>query len=355
MKDPYSVLGVAKNATKEEIVKAYRKGAQTHHPDRNPGDSEAEARFREIQEAYDILSDDSKRSQYDSNGFSMHFRNRGSEGNPFGPDFGDVMNEIFGKSTFRGRNMTVRLEIDLEEAYSGCTKEISLKLKNTCNTCKGLGQLSSEVCGSCQGQGFTKVNNAPFEFRTNCQVCNGLGKINPIPCDDCNANGFLAGHKEKKIQIQIPCGIDDAMNLKLVGEGEESVRGGRPGDLIVHILVREHAIFTRDGIDLLIDVPMTYSQLVFGCDIDVVTIGKEVVTVKIPEGTQSHAKFKIRGKGMIMPNGVYGDLFITVKIEIPKNISLDYKENIKKLMPFEMNNLGFKREQWLKNVNKNSK
>jgi len=356
MKDPYSVLGVAKNATKEEIVKAYRKGAQTHHPDRNPGDSEAEVRFREIQEAYDILSDDSKRADYDRNGFSMHFRNRGNAGgSPFNADFGEVMSEIFGKSTFRGRNLNVRVEIDLEEAYNGCTKEIFLKLKNTCTTCKGLGQLSNEVCGSCQGQGFTKVNNAPFEFRTNCSVCNGLGKINPIPCNDCKASGFLSGYKEKKIQVLIPCGIDDGMVLKLNGEGEESVRGGRQGDLIVHVLVREHSLFTRDGIDLMVDVPMTYSQLVFGCDIDVTTIGKEVVTVKIPEGTQSHSKFKIRGKGMRLPNGVYGDLFITVKIEIPKNVSIEYKESVKKLMPFEMNNLGAKREQWLKNVNQNNK
>lgn len=355
MKDPYSVLGVAKNATKEEIVKAYRKGAQTHHPDRNPGDNGAESRFREIQEAYDILSNDAKRAEFDQNGFTMHFRNRNAGPNPFEGNFGDVMNEIFGKSTFRGRSFNARVELDLEEAYEGCKKDILLKLRNNCPTCKGHGQLSNEVCGSCQGNGFTKVNNAPFEFRQNCSVCNGLGKINPIPCNDCNGTGFLSGHKDKTLTVQIPCGIDDGMNIKISGEGEESVRGGKSGDLHLHILIREHPIFKREGIDLFVDVPMTYSQLVFGCDIDVTTISKEIVSVKIPEGTQSHSKFKVRGKGMRLPNGVHGDLFITVKIEVPKNLSAEYKENVKKLIPFEMINIGHKREQWIKNVGLNNK
>ena len=354
-KDPYAVLGVPKTASKEEIVKAYRKGAQTHHPDKNPGDAEAEARFREIQEAYDILSDENKKSQYDSGGFTMNFRQRSSDSGNFGSAFNDVMSEIFGGGGVRGRTLTVRLEIDLEESYTGCTKEIYLKLKNHCTTCKGLGQVSSDTCANCNGQGFVKVNNAPFEFRSNCNVCNGLGKINPIPCNDCNSTGFLSGYKEKRLNIQIPCGVDSGMNLKVIGEGEESIRGGKPGDLIVHVLIKDHNQFKREGIDLFVDVPMTYSQLVFGCEIDVTTISKEVVTIKIPEGTQSHFKFKVRGHGMRLPNGVHGDLFVTVKIEIPKNIPAEYKDAVKKLMPFEMNHLGPRREQWLKNVNENNK
>jgi molecular chaperone DnaJ len=354
MKDFYAILGVQKNASKDEIVKAYRKGAQQHHPDRNPGDAESEKRFREIQEAYDTLSDPNKRADYDMGGHTMQFRTRnGFQGNPFS-SFGD-MGDFFSNSSYRGRNLTIKQEIELEEAYQGCSKEISIKIKNTCTTCKGLGQVSKEDCANCNGQGFVKTFNAPFEFRTNCSVCHGLGKINPIPCNDCNQTGFLAGYKEKKIKIEIPCGIDNGINIKFTGEGEESIRGGRSGDLVVHILIRDHPIYTREGIDLFVDVPMSYSQMVLGCDIDVPTISKEIVTIKIPEGTQTHTKFKVRGKGMMLPNGILGDMFVTVKLEIPKKISEDYKESIKKLMVHEMGNLGFKREQWIKNIKEKSK
>jgi molecular chaperone DnaJ len=349
MKDFYAILGVQRNASKDEIVKAYRKGAQQHHPDRNPGDAEAETRFKEIQEAYDTLSDPNKRAEYDMGGQTMQFRTRnGFQGNPFSA-FGD-MGDFFSNSSYKGRSLTIKQEIELEEAYSGCTKDISIKIKNTCVTCKGLGQVSKEDCANCNGQGFVKTYNAPFEFRANCNVCNGLGKINPIPCTDCNSTGFLSGYKEKKIKVEIPCGVDNGMNIRLSGQGEESIRGGRAGDLIIHILVRDHAIFNREGIDLFVDVPMSYSQMVLGCDIDVPTIGKEVVTIKIPEGTQTHTKFKVRGKGLQLPNGILGDMFVTVKLEIPKNLSSDYKESVKKLMVHEMSNIGHKREQWIKNI-----
>lgn len=349
MKDFYAILGVQRNASKDEIVKAYRKGAQQHHPDRNPGDAEAETRFKEIQEAYDTLSDPNKRAEYDMGGQTMQFRTRnGFQGNPFSV-FGD-MGDFFSNSSYKGRSLTIKQEIELEEAYSGCTKDISIKIKNTCVTCKGLGQVSKEDCANCNGQGFVKTYNAPFEFRANCNVCNGLGKINPIPCTDCNSTGFLSGYKEKKIKVEIPCGVDNGMNIRLSGQGEESIRGGRAGDLIIHILVRDHAIFNREGIDLFVDVPMSYSQMVLGCDIDVPTIGKEVVTIKIPEGTQTHTKFKVRGKGLQLPNGILGDMFVTVKLEIPKNLSSDYKESVKKLMVHEMSNIGHKREQWIKNI-----
>jgi len=351
MKDYYVALGVPRNASKEDIVRAYRKGAQTHHPDRNPGDSDAEKRFREIQEAYEILNDPEKRAEYDSGGHSMHFRMRGFEGNPFTGSFGD----IFQNSSYRGRNLTVRLEIDLSEAYSGCIKEIIIKVKNTCTTCKGQGQVSNESCANCNGQGFTKVNNAPFEFRTNCSICNGLGKINPITCVDCNGSGMLSGYKEKKIQVQIPCGVDSGINLKMSGQGEESIRGGNPGDLIVHILVKEHDCFQREGIDLLVDVPLAFSQLTFGCEVEIPTICDEMLTCKIPTGTQSHAKFKLGGKGMKLPNGVYGDMIVTVKVEVPKGITSEYKEAILKLQDFEKNNFGPRRQRWLKIVGKKDK
>jgi|688.fasta_scaffold00185_101 molecular chaperone DnaJ len=355
MKDPYAVLGVPKNATKDDIVRAYRKGALKHHPDKNPGDSEADVRFREIQESYDILINDNKRAEYDSVGPSMHFRRRGFEGGSFNGSFGDVMNDFFQHSTFRGRNLTIRLEIDLQEVYTGCDKDLIVKMKNTCTTCKGQGQVSNEACGNCNGEGFTKVNNAPFEFRTNCSVCNGLGKINPILCVDCNGTGLLSGYKEKNIKIQIPCGIESGMNLKISGQGEESLRGGKSGDLIVHVLVREHECFDRDGIDLSIDVPVSYSQLVLGCDLLVPTITDEMITVKIPEGTQSHAKFKLRGRGLQLPNGILGDMYVSVKLEVPKKISNEYMQSIKKIEEYEKTTIGERREKWIKIINKKRK
>ena len=354
MKDYYAILGVPKTASKDEIVKAYRKGAQQHHPDRNPGDAEAESRFRDIQEAYDILSDTSKRSDYDSGGSSMHFRMRGG-GSPFGSHFSDVMSDIFGNSTFRGRNLQIRLEINLADAYNGCKKEVVVKVKNTCTTCKGHGQVSNEQCASCGGQGFTKVNNAPFEFRTNCNVCNGLGKINPIPCTDCNGTGNLSGYKEKKIDVHIPCGVESGLNLRLPGLGEESLRGGNPGDLIVHVLVNDHEYFMRDGIDLMIDVPLTYSQLALGCEVEIPTICDEVLTCKIPDGTQSHTKFKLGGKGMKLPNGVYGDMIVTVKADVPKNSSPEYKEAIKKLVDFEKLHISPRRKKWQEILSRTNK
>lgn len=354
MKDLYAILGVPKNASKDDIVKAYRKGAQQHHPDRNPGDAEAEARFRDIQEAYDILSDQNKRADYDRGGHTMHFRMHG-QGQPFSSNFNDVMSDIFGASKFRGRNLTVRLEINLADAYQGCNKEVLIKVKNSCTSCKGQGQVSNETCASCGGNGFVKIHNAPFEFRQNCPVCNGLGKINPIPCSDCNATGMLSGYKEKKIEVQIPCGIESGMNIRLAGLGEESLRGGNSGDLIVHVLVNEHEYFQRDGIDLLIDVPLSYSQLMLGTEIEIPTICDEILTCKIPEGTQSHAKFKLGGKGMKLPNGVYGDMIVTVKCETPKNAPQDYMEAVKKLQEFEKKHIGPRRERWNKIVVKKDK
>jgi molecular chaperone DnaJ len=343
MKDFYAILGVAKNATKDEIVKAYRKGAQIHHPDKNPGDSEAESRFRDIQEAYDVLSSASKRAEYDSGGPSMRFRSRSSDG------FDGMMNDFFQNSSFRGRNIQIRLEIDLQEAYSGCVKVVAIKTKNICDGCKGQGQVSNDNCPTCMGQGFVKVNNAPFEFRTNCQTCSGLGKINPAPCKECAGTGTLDGHKEKQIQISIPCGVENGTQFRMVGQGEESIRGGRNGDVIIYVLIKDHPFFTRDGLDLLVDVPVSYTQLVLGCELEIPSISGERIIVKIPQGTQSHAKLKARGKGMIVPAGILGDIIVTVKIETPKELSEDYKNVILNLKNFETIQVDPKRQQWLKN------
>lgn len=347
MKDPYAVLGVSKNATKEDIVKAYRKGAQQHHPDRNPGDQDAEARFRDIQQAYEILSDPIKKSEYDSGGSTMRFRTRTSDG--FG--FDGMMNDFFQNSTFRGRNVQVRLEIDLKEAYTGCNKIVLFKTKNICVNCKGSGQIAVDNCPTCEGQGFTKVNNAPFEFRTNCTTCSGSGKVNPKKCDDCNGSGALPGYKERKSELVLPMGVSNNTQVRLVGQGEESIRpGGKPGDAIVFIIIRDHSYFTRDGLDLFVDIPVSYTQLVLGCELEFYNLVDEKIVLKVPAGTQSHSKLKIRGRGMIIPSGVAGDIIVTLKVETPTKINDDYKESILALKGFEENQIDPKRQQWQKNV-----
>jgi molecular chaperone DnaJ len=349
MKDLYAVLGVSRNATKDEIVKAYRKGAKTHHPDVNPGDPDASRRFGEIQEAYDILSEPEKRAEYDAGGSRMNFRRRDSGmGNPFS----DMMNDFFGNNTFRGRNVQIRLEIDLEEAYTGCKKTIKVKSKNKCETCKGQGSVSTDVCQACKGEGFIKVQNAPFEFRKSCGDCNGSGKIDLKPCDDCQATGTKAGFAEREIEVEVPMGMDSGMQIRLPGHGEESIKGGKPGDLVVFIVVRDHAFFQRDGIDLMIDIPVSYTQLALGCELEIPTLANERLNIKVPAGTQSHSKFKLRGKGLPVPQGFIGDLIATVKVEIPKNTSKDYEDALKNLVNFEQQNIGPKKELWLKNMSK---
>lgn len=347
MKDPYAVLGVSKTASKEDIVKAYRKGAQQHHPDRNPGDQAAEARFRDIQQAYEILSDPVKKSEYDSGGSTMRFRTRTSDG--FG--FDGMMNDFFHNSTFRGRNVQVRLEIDLKEAYTGCSKIVLFKTKNICGNCKGIGQISVDDCPTCEGQGFTKVNNAPFEFRTNCTACAGSGKVNPKRCDDCNGTGALPGYKERKAEIAIPLGVANNTQVRLIGQGEDSIRsGGKPGDAIVFIIIRDHLYFTRDGLDLFVDIPVSYTQLVLGCELEFNNLIGEKIVLKVPAGSQSHSKFKIRGKGIIIPSGITGDIIVTLKLETPTKIDENYKEKILDLKVLEEAQIDPKRQQWQKNM-----
>jgi len=345
MKDPYAVLGLTKTATKEEITKAYRQGAKTHHPDVNPGDPDAERRFREIQEAYDILSNPSRRAEYDAGGFNMNFRRRDAGmGNPFS----DMMNDFFGNSTYRGRNLQIRLEITLEEVYSGCKKTVKVKSKNKCDACKGQGLVSSDTCAECKGEGFVKIHNAPFEFRKNCSTCGGLGKVNPVPCSDCNGTGTKAGFSEKEIPVDVPCGVDSGMQIRMPGMGEESLKGGKQGDLVVYLVVKDHPIFQRDGIDLFVDVPVSYTQLALGCDLEIPTLLNEKLAIKVPPGTQTHSKFKLRGKGLPVPQGFVGDLIVTVKVETPKTTSAEYVEVLKQLAVFEAGQVDPKRSNWQK-------
>lgn len=353
MKDYYAVLGVSKTASKEEITKAYRAGAKKHHPDVNPGDPDAATRFREIQEAYDVLSNTQKKADYDNGGNTMRFRSKGFESH-FSGSFTDAMNDFFTGASFRGRNIQIKVEIDLREVFTGCVKPLCIKLKNTCDTCKGNGNTFKDVCMFCKGQGFIKVNNAPFEFNSTCQTCKGSGKINPQSCADCNGTGNKPGQRDKNVTLTIPRGIDSGMQIRLPGEGEPSLNGGKPGDVVAFIVIKDHPVYKRDGIDLLIDIPVSYTQLVCGCDLVVPTIMNDKIILKIPAGTQTHTKFKIKAMGLQLPNGICGDIIVNVKLETPKKVSEEYKKNIDSLKIFEETEMGPRITAWKNNFINNT-
>lgn len=344
MPDYYALLGLNKTATADQIKKAYRKKAKSKHPDRG-GDA---AEFKEIQEAYDVLSDPSKRAVYDSGGMPFHSRHNRRPSPAEGFAFHEVMEEFFGGSTYKGRNIQARIEIDFVESYTGCRKTVKIKKKKKCNTCTGNGYTGFKPCSNCSGSGFSQVADAPFEFRTNCQICNGTGKASVVKCGDCLGTGQLPGFQEKAVEINIPQGIDNGMQLRLQGEGEESLKtGGRTGDLIVFVLVKEHPIFVRENINLNVEVPVSYTQLVLGSEIEIPTLAKETIKVKIPAGSQSHTKFRIKGKGVIF-NGNIGDLIATVKIEVPKKLEEDYKKTLEQLTELETKYVTPHREKWNK-------
>lgn len=350
--NPYQVLGIEKSATEEEIKKSYKKLSRLHHPDVNPTDPDAVNRFKEVQTAYEILSDPTKKSMYDG-GHSMQFRKRAKPQNPAtaGFSFETVMEEFFGGSKFRGRNITVRIEIELKEVVTGCKKHVKLKKRKPCVGCRGNGYTEYKDCTVCHGEGFIKTFDTPFEVRHACKSCGGSGKYNVVKCGDCAGTGMLPGFYEDELEVNIPPGIDSGMQLRFAGQGEESLKaGGQSGDTIVFILVKEHPVFTREGANILLEVPASYTQLALGGEVEVPTLTEGKFNIKVPAGTQSHTKFRIKGRGLPTIKGVIGDLIATLKTETPKQLSDEYKKILEQLAELEKKNVTPRREQWSKKV-----
>jgi molecular chaperone DnaJ len=360
MSNYYELLGVPKTATQEDIKKAYRQKARQYHPDRNPGDPVAEDMFKKVQEAYETLNDPLKRSMYDGGAHTMHFR-RGARPRPnAGPkpagfSFEEVMEEFFGGSTYKGRNIQFRVEIEFKEVMTGCVKQVKVKKRKRCTGCSGFGYTGFTPCGNCSGSGFTQVADAPFEFRQACVVCGGTGKAATVKCADCAGSGFLPGYHEYPLEIHIPPGIENGMQLRLAGEGEESLRGGRAGDVMIFVLVKDHPIFSREGPHLTVEVPVSYTQLVLGDEIEIPTLDGSKVKVKIPPGSQSHTKFRLKGRGFPGGKAGVGDLLATVKIETPKATDEEYKKVLDQLAEMEKKNVTPRREQWAKKSAQESK
>ena len=349
-RDCYEVLGVSKGASDGEIKKAFYKLAKKYHPDANPGDKEAEASFKEVNEAYSVLSDADKRARYDQFGWAGIDGAPGGGGSGFGGfgegfDVGDIFGDLFGgmfgggggsrrnpNAPRRGDDIGVRVTLTFEEAAFGCKKEISYGRIEACPTCSGNGGTGSETCTRCGGRGQVTVQQrTPFGYMQStqpCDACKGKGKIIKNPCKDCRGSGQI--RKSKLIEVNIPAGIDNGQRISLRGQGNAGANGVPAGDLLVSVSVRGHEFFTRDGFDLLCDMPITFVEAALGAKITIPTLeGQGELT--IPEGTQSGTTFCVRGKGIQQLNGKgRGDLLVTVEIEVPKGLGKKQKETLEK-------------------------
>jgi len=341
-RDFYEILGVAKNASGAELKKAYRRLAMKHHPDRNPDDGAAEAKFKEAKEAYEILSDSQKRAAYDQFGHAGVDSQAGGGGygggSSFSDIFGDVFGDIFGGSggargqerVYRGSDLQYNLALTLEEAVFGGDKEIEIPRLDKCESCDGSGARSgSEAveCHTCQGVGQVRMQQGFFSVQQACPTCHGNGKVISDPCPDCNGEGRVQHHKT--LSVKIPAGVDTGDRVRLSGEGEAGINGGPAGDLYVQVQVKKHSLFERDGDNLYCEVPISFTTAALGGELEVPTLDSKV-TLKIPDETQSGKTFRLRGKGVKpVRGGPQGDLMCRVKVETPINLSKDQKVLLK--------------------------
>lgn len=369
-RDYYEVLGVAKNATEAEIKKAFKKLAMKHHPDRNPDDKSAEEKFKEAREAYDILSDAKKRAAYDQFGHAGVDTSAaggggyygGAGGASFSDIFGDVFGDIFGgggrggQRVYRGADLRYNLELSLEEAVHGTTQKIRIPTLVNCEVCGGSGARkgsSPSVCPTCHGQGQVRMQQGFFSVQQACPRCHGSGKLITDPCTSCHGEGRV--EKYKTLSVKIPPGVDNGDRIRLSGEGEAGENGGPAGDLYVQVHVREHPIFTRDGSDLLCEVPVSFTAAALGGDLEVPTLEGRV-KLKIPAESQSGKLFRLRGKGVkSVRGGQVGDLICRIVVETPVNLTSRQKDLLRefeKSMEEDGKSHSPKHSSWLDGVKK---
>ncbi len=355
-RDYYEVLGVKKDASPEEIKKAYRKNAMKYHPDRNPGDKNAEEKFKEVGEAYEVLSDETKRQRYDQFGFAGVDPNfgAGAGGAGYGAgfsgfgdfgDLGDIFGEFFGggsrrgtaqNAPRRGENVVARLELTFEEAAFGCEKEVAAQRIENCSACSGTGSADGviETCQQCRGTGQVRtVQNfmgMQMQSSTTCPSCGGKGKVIKNPCTTCKGKGKV--RRTKRVKVKIPAGVDAGQSVRVRGEGCVGSNGGINGDLLVEIYIKRHPIFTREDYDVLCEVPITFTQAALGAEIEVPTLDGRV-KFDLPEGTQTGREFVLREKGIpeVGNSRRRGNHRFTVVVETPTHLTKEQKDLLRQL------------------------
>jgi molecular chaperone DnaJ len=349
-RDYYEILGIAKNASADEIKKAYRKLAMQYHPDRNPGNKEAENKFKEATEAYEILKDDQKKAAYDQYGHQAFSQGGGGGGGHGfeGFDFNDIFSnfsDIFGdmgggrqtkkrSASQRGSDIRYNLEISLEEAFRGTTEKITFTIPSTCQTCSGSGSQNGEKssdCTTCKGSGKIRAQQGFFIVERTCTTCAGTGHVIKNPCKTCKGEG--RANKEKTLAVKIPAGVEEGNRIRLSGEGEAGQRGGQAGDLYVYITIRKHQFFTRKGDDIHFEVPLRFTTATLGGSVEIPTIDGTKAKLQIPEGAQNGDQLRLKSKGMSVINsgGRRGDMYIKINIETPVKLSSEERELLIKL------------------------
>ncbi len=350
-RDYYEVLGVQRGASEQDLKSAFRRQAKECHPDRHPGDKDAERKFKELNEAYEALKDPQKRAAYDQFGHAAFDGGMGGRGGAqgFGPDFASSMSDIFddlfgefmggrrggggggqrrGNGRERGADLRYNMEIALPEAFAGKTAQIRVPTSVQCETCSGSGAKAGTKpvsCPTCAGQGKVRASQGFFTIERTCPSCMGRGEIIDDPCGSCSGAGRVT--KERTLSVNIPAGVEDGTRIRLAGEGEAGLRGGPPGDLYIFLSIKPHEFFQRDGADIFCKVPISMTTAALGGNIDIPALDGTTTRVKIPEGSESGKQFRLKGKGMpVLRQKMTGDMYIQVEVETPKNLSRRQRE-----------------------------
>ncbi len=350
-KDYYELLGVAKSASADELKKAYRKMAMKYHPDKNPGDKKAEETFRDVAQAYEVLSDEQKRAAYDRYGHAAFDQNGGHSGgggggfhpgaggfdfNFQGGNFSNIFEEMFGdamggrgqsqaQANTRGSDLRYNMDISLETAFQGAQETIKIATHGTCDVCDGKGGTNVKTCGTCHGHGVVRAQQGFFTVERTCHVCHGVGQKIENPCKSCHGTGRK--RREKKLSVSIPAGVEDGTRIRLAGEGEAGVRGGPAGDLYVFLTVKPHSLFQRDGAHIHCQVPISMVTATLGGTVEVPTVEGTRARITIAEGTQTGHQLRLKNKGMsILRRTGRGDMYVHVMVETPVNLSKKQRE-----------------------------
>ncbi|ENN94128.1 molecular chaperone DnaJ [Bartonella bovis] len=337
--DYYEILGVTRGCDDKKLKSAFRKLAMQYHPDRNPGDKEAEQKFKEIGEAYEVLKDPQKRAAYDRFGHAA-FENGGREGaNPFGGGFADIFEDFFGEimggghrkrsdGRERGADLSYSMEVTLEEAFAGKTAQINIPTSIVCDSCEGSGAKKGskpQTCGTCYGAGRVRAAQGFFSIERTCPLCHGRGEIITDPCSRCR--GTRRVEANRSLRVNIPAGIEDGTRVRLSGEGDAGTRGGPAGDLYIFLSIKPHEFFQRDGADLHCRVPISMITAALGGEFEVSDLNGVKARVKVPEGTQNGHQFRLKGKGMpTLRQQTRGDLYIHITIETPQKLTQKQRE-----------------------------